>query len=203
MAIISSGSLVPDRSSPWRCSYPWRPSGPAGVPKPRQRRLPLLQPRPRRPPLKPPPPPLPNPPPCRPWPTRIAISILAVTPLPQDTFFPWLATSSGHLPFRPMWENLTTISPETGVSTILPQLAREWDVSPDASEYTFRLQEGVQMHNGWGEFTVKDVVLTIDQQMSDPLAGCKSPLKRFMGTDSMTEMIENGAPRLSTTTPSR
>ena len=117
---------------------------------------------------------------------------LAVTPLPQDTFFPWLATSSGHLPFRPMWENLTTISPETGVSTILPQLAREWDVSPDASEYTFYLQEGVQMHNGWGEFTVKDVVLTIDQQMSDPLAGCKSPLKRFMGTDSMTEMIENG-----------
>jgi len=117
---------------------------------------------------------------------------LAVTPLPQDTFFPWLATRSGHLPVRPMWENLTTISPETGVSTILPQLAREWDVSPDASEYTFYLQEGVQMHNGWGEFTVKDVVLTIDQQMSDPLAGCKSPLKRFMGTDSMTEMIENG-----------
>ena len=118
---------------------------------------------------------------------------LAVTPLPQDTFFPWLATSSGHLPFRPMWENLTTISPETGVSTILPQLAREWDVSPDASEYTFYLQEGVQMHNGWGEFTVKDVILTIDQQMSDPLAGCKAPLKRFMGTDSMTEMIDSGA----------
>ena len=118
---------------------------------------------------------------------------LAVTPLPQDTFFPWLATSSGHLPFRPMWENLTTISPDTGVSTILPQLARAWDVSPDAGEYTFYLQEGVQMHNGWGEFTVKDVVLTIDQQMSDPLAGCKSPLKRFMGTDSMTEMIDSGA----------
>ena len=118
---------------------------------------------------------------------------LAVTPLPQDTFFPWLATSSGHLPFRPMWENLTTISPETGVSTILPQLAREWDMSPDASEYTFYLQEGVEMHNGWGEFTVKDVILTIDQQMSDPLAGCKAPLKRFMGTDSMTEMIDAGA----------
>ncbi len=117
---------------------------------------------------------------------------LAVTPLPQDTFYPWLATSSGHLPFRPMWENLTTISPETGVSTILPQLAKEWDVSPDASEYTFRLQEGVELHHGWGEFTVKDVILTIDQQMSDPLAGCKAPLKRFMGTDSMTEMIANG-----------
>ncbi len=118
---------------------------------------------------------------------------LAVTPLPQDTYLPWLATSSGHLPFRPMWENLTTISPETGVATILPQLAREWDVSPDASEYTFYLQEGVELHHGWGEFTVKDVILTIDQQMSDPLAGCKAPLKRFMGTDSMTEMIDNGS----------
>ncbi len=117
---------------------------------------------------------------------------MAVTPLPQDTFYPWLATSSGHLVFRPMWENLTTISPETGVSTILPQLAREWDVSPDASEYTFRLQEGVEMHHGWGEFTVKDVILTVDQQMSDPLAGCKSPLKKFMGYDSMTEMIDAG-----------
>ncbi len=117
---------------------------------------------------------------------------LAVTPLPQDTYLPWLATSSGHLPFRPMWENLTTISPETGVSVILPQLAREWDVSPDASEYTFRLQEGVELHHGWGEFTVKDVVLTVDQQMSDPLAGCKAPLKRFMGYDSMTEMIDAG-----------
>ena len=117
---------------------------------------------------------------------------LAVTPLPQDTYLPWLATSSGHLPFRPMWENLTTISPDTGVSTILPQLDREWDVSPDAGEYTFYLQEGVQMHHGWGEFTVKDVILTIDQQMSDPLAGCKAPLKRFMGTDSASEMVANG-----------
>ncbi|CAI7998557.1 Heme-binding protein A [Geodia barretti] len=48
------------------------------------------------------------------------------------------------------------------------------------------------MHHGWGEFTVKDVILTLDQQMSNPLAGCKSPLKKFMGYDSMTEMIDSG-----------
>ena len=101
---------------------------------------------------------------------------LAVTPLPQDTFYPWLATSSGHLVFRPMWENLTTIDPKTGVSEVYPQLAREWEVSPDASEYTFRLQEGVQFHFGHGEFTVKDVIFTADQQMSDPLAGCKATI---------------------------
>ena len=117
---------------------------------------------------------------------------LAVTPLPQDTFYPWLATSSGHLVFRPIWENLTTIDPKTGVSEVYPQLAREWEVSPDASVYTFRLQEGVQFHFGHGEFTVDDVILTADQQMSDPLAGCKAHLSRFMGADSMTAMIENG-----------
>ena len=117
---------------------------------------------------------------------------MAVTPLPQDTFFPWLATSSGHLVFRPMWENLTTINPSTGVSVIEPQLASSWEVSPDASEYTFHLRKGVQLHFGYGEFNVDDVILTIDQQMSDPLAGCKAPLKRFMGADSMTEMIANG-----------
>ena len=117
---------------------------------------------------------------------------LVVTPLPQDTYLPWLATSGGQLPMRPMWENLTTISPETGVSTILPQLAREWEISPDASEYTFRLQEGIPFHFGWGEFTVQDVILTIDQQTSDPLAGCRAAITRFMGADSMTEMIANG-----------
>ena len=117
---------------------------------------------------------------------------LAVTPLPQDTFYPWLATSSGHLVFRPMWENLTTMSPETGVSEIHPQLARQWEMSPDASQYTFYLQEGVQFHFGHGEFTVDDVILTADQQMSDSLAGCKATLSRFMGADSMSEMIANG-----------
>ena len=117
---------------------------------------------------------------------------LVVTPFPQDTYYPWLATSGGHLPMRPMWENLTTIDPKTGVTEIYPQLARDWEISSDAREYTFRLQEGIPFHFGHGEFTVQDVILTIDQQASDPLAGCKAALTKFMGAASMTEMIANG-----------
>ena len=117
---------------------------------------------------------------------------LVVTPFPQDTYYPWLATSGGHLPIRPMWENLTTIDPKTGVTEIYPQLARDWEISADAREYTFKLQEGIPFHFGHGEFTVQDVILTIDQQASDPLAGCKAALTKFMGADSMTEMIANG-----------
>ena len=117
---------------------------------------------------------------------------LAITPLPQDTYLPWLATSSGHLVFRPMWENLATIDPATGVSQVYPQLATGWDISPDATEYTFRLRQNVPFHFGYGEFTVQDFIFTVDQQMSDPLAGCKVSLRAFMGADSMTEMIAMG-----------
>ncbi len=117
---------------------------------------------------------------------------LAITPLPQDTYLPWLATSSGHLVFRPMWENLTTIDPTMGVSQVYPQLATEWEISPDATEYTFRLRQGVPFHFGHGEFTVQDVIFTVDQQMSDPFAGCKVSMSAFMGADSMTEMIDMG-----------
>ena len=117
---------------------------------------------------------------------------LAVTPLPQDTYLPWLASQSGHLAFRPMWENLTTIDPETGVSEVYPQLAREWEISADATEYTFRLQEGIPFHFGHGEFTVKDFIMTVDQQMSEPIPGCRGPLRAFMDADSMTEMMEAG-----------
>ena len=118
---------------------------------------------------------------------------LAVTPIPQDTYLPWLASTSGHLVFRPMWENLTTIDPKTGVSTIYPQLATEWEINADATQYTFHLREGVPFHFGHGEFTVDDFIFTVDQQVSDPIAGCKAPMRSLMGTETMSEMVASGA----------
>ena len=118
---------------------------------------------------------------------------LAVTPIPQDTYLPWLASQSGHLVFRPMWENLTTIDPTTGVSTIYPQLATEWEINADATQYTFHLREGVPFHFGHGEFTVDDFIFTVDQQVSDPIAGCKAPMRSLMGTETMSEMVASGA----------
>ena len=118
---------------------------------------------------------------------------LAVTPIPQDTYLPWLASQSGHLVFRPMWENLTTIDPTTGVSTIYPQLATEWEINADATQYTFHLREGVPFHFGHGEFTVDDFIFTIDQQVSDPIAGCKAPMRSLMGAETMSEMVASGA----------
>ena len=117
---------------------------------------------------------------------------MAITPLPQDTYLPWLASQSGHLVFRPMWESLTTIDPRTGVAEVYPQLATDWEISADATEYTFNLRQDVPFHFGFGEFTVKDFTLTIDQQISEQLPGCRGPMRAFMGAESMTEMIDMG-----------
>ena len=118
---------------------------------------------------------------------------IVVTPLLQDSYYPWLMTSDGFLPLRPLAENPTTIAPRTGVSTVLPQLFTEWEMSSDALEFNFRIRKGVQFHFGWGEYTAKDFILSLDQSMrSDSISGCSSVLKAAMGTESATEMVEAG-----------
>ncbi len=118
---------------------------------------------------------------------------IVITPLLQDSYFPWLVTSDGFLPMRPTVENPTTIDPRTGVSTILPQLFTDWEMSADAMEFTFKIREGVQFHNGWGEYTVDDFIYSVDQSVrEDGLTGCRAILTTSMGTDSATEFMEAG-----------
>jgi ABC-type transport system substrate-binding protein len=118
---------------------------------------------------------------------------LAVTPLPQDTFLPWKASSSGHLPFRPIFENLTTIDPNTGPSKIYPQLATEWEMSPDAQTWTFHLRQGIPFHFDQGEFTAKDLIPTIDKAMEvGSLTGCRGSMSAMMGAESATQMMQQG-----------
>ena len=136
-----------------------------------------------------------------PQPTKAPVSTvssaslhMAVTPFPQDTFFPWLASQSGHLPFRPIVENPFTMFPETGVSVISPQLFTDWSLSADGKDYTFTLRKGVQMHFGMGEYTIDDFIGAVDMFMKADvdLTGCGSTFRAFMGSDTMAEMIDAG-----------
>jgi peptide/nickel transport system substrate-binding protein len=68
----------------------------------------------------------------------------------------WTIARPEHLQFDPFLETLLDIDPKTGEFT--PRLADKWQASPDLKEWTFWLHKGVQFHNGWGEFTAKDVV---------------------------------------------
>jgi ABC-type transport system substrate-binding protein len=118
---------------------------------------------------------------------------LAVTPLPQESFLPWLRTISGALSYQPIAEHLTTIDPRTGVTKVYPQLATEWQISPDAKTYTVRLRKGVPFHFGKGEFTVKDFIGSLDKAVSDDsITGCTGPLRAALGAKSSTEMQQKG-----------
>ena len=91
-------------------------------------------------------------------------------------------------------ESGVTIDPKTGVSKIFPQLFTDWDISADGRNYTFTIRKGVQFHFGWGEYTVKDFINSIDLYTTADvdLTGCGSTVKAFMGAGSATEMVEAG-----------
>ncbi|HHY15047.1 MAG TPA: ABC transporter substrate-binding protein [Firmicutes bacterium] len=69
-----------------------------------------------------------------------------------------------------IFEGLVTLDRNTG--EVLPQLAREYEISEDGTEVTFYLRRGVQWHDGT-EFTADDVVFTFDV-VYDPNVGSNS-----------------------------
>jgi ABC-type transport system substrate-binding protein len=68
----------------------------------------------------------------------------------------WTIARPEHLQYDPFLETLLEVDAKTGEFT--PRLAEKWQASPDSKEWTFWLRKGVQFHNGFGEFTAKDVV---------------------------------------------
>lgn len=51
-------------------------------------------------------------------------------------------------------------------NAIVPDLAREWEVSPDGTSYTFKLRDDVQWHKGYGAFTADDVKFSLERVLS-------------------------------------
>jgi ABC-type transport system substrate-binding protein len=85
----------------------------------------------------------------------------------------WTISRPEHLQFDPFLETLLDVDPKTG--EFVPRLAEKWQASPDLKEWTFFLRKGVQFHNGFGEFTAKDVAhshsLMLRQDTTATLAG--------------------------------
>ena len=90
--------------------------------------------------------------------TSAKVDRLRITmPLPpNETNLPWKSSAVGMLDKRVFYENLVEVEATTG--KYLPMLAHTWEMRPDGKAWTFWLNEGVQFHYGWGEFTSADVL---------------------------------------------
>ena len=80
--------------------------------------------------------------------------------------------------FAPVYEALVEEDPE---HNFVPMLATDWHMSPDGKTWTFNLRKGVQWHFGWGEFTAKDVVHTLQRHVrGDSLSVQVSLMKELL-----------------------
>ena len=60
----------------------------------------------------------------------------------------------------PVGETLFTFDSDRKLT---PMLAKAWDISADFLTWTFELEQGVQLHKGYGEMTSEDVVWSYNQ----------------------------------------
>src|SRR6266436_7872264 len=74
------------------------------------------------------------------------------------------ATIAAEGPMMGVFNNLVMYKqdvPQSGLQSIVPDLATEWSLDEDKSQLTFRLREGVRWHDG-KPFTARDVQCTWD-----------------------------------------
>ncbi len=90
---------------------------------------------------------------------KVETLVISVDPSAGETNLPWAGTVDHHQQMDLVMEVLVDIEPTTNVW--VPELAKSWELSADGTEWTFQLEEGVQWHNGWGEFTADDVFHSI------------------------------------------
>jgi len=99
--------------------------------------------------------------------------------LERESNDPHLITAVYQAQFLPMYDALVQYNEKTQYS---PMLSTRWEVSPDLKDWTFELRKGVQFHKGFGEFTAKDVLHTLQRHARE---GSLSPHKTFFATEAL------------------
>ena len=77
-----------------------------------------------------------------------------ITPI-DDTVVPWLGGIDFVYQHSPFMEYLVQLDSVT--SEWKPMLAKSWERNATGDVWTFELEQGVQFHRGFGEFTAEDV----------------------------------------------
>ena len=93
-----------------------------------------------------------------------------------------------------LYDTLTAFDAD---GTIVPNLAKSWDISDDGKEYTFHLQDGVTFHDGT-PLNADAVKFTFDRFMADETA---NPSKASMGPLASTDAIDDLTVKLTFDAP--
>ncbi len=106
--------------------------------------------------------PTPAPTPTEPAPAYVSETprlVYAIGAVANETNRPWAGSRQAYVQYEPMLENL--LAKDVNDGQIVPRLAESWSASEDLSTWNIKLREGVQFHDGWGEFTAADVMHTL------------------------------------------
>ena len=98
-----------------------------------------------------------------------------VIALPQwatETPFGWKSTAADRALWEGMFDNLLYIDPNT--MDLKPGLATEWSHSADFKTWTFKLRQGIQFHENWGELNAEDVKYSLEQNLRPDANGLQA-----------------------------
>ena len=120
---------------------------------------------------------------------KVETLVISVDPSAGETNLPWAGTVDHHQQMDLVMEVMVDIDPVTNVW--VPELAKSWQLSEDGTEWTFQLEEGVQFHNGWGEFTVDDVFHTVALYQRDDAILAYSTDWKQIDLDASTKISDH------------
>jgi peptide/nickel transport system substrate-binding protein len=107
--------------------------------------------------------------------------IVALSTFSEETMTPWGGSGQRKTYLDVVYEYLTYMEP--GTLETIPGLAESWEMSPDGTQWTFNLRQGVQFSGGYGEMTSEDVAYSIARLIrEDSRAGPASPMRRAIAS---------------------
>ncbi|MBM3133575.1 MAG: hypothetical protein FJZ95_11180, partial [Chloroflexi bacterium] len=132
-------------------------------------------------------------PPPTPSPTKVVPTGTLTVAVQTIAVRPWIGPfSQGETTEKPYWAPVYDyLVYDAGRDDFMPGLAQSWKISEDGKSITFKLRQGVQFHDNWGEMTSEDVKFTIDRVLNPDLSECRNCQTNF---GAIFDRVETNGP---------
>ncbi|MBM3133085.1 MAG: ABC transporter substrate-binding protein [Chloroflexi bacterium] len=135
----------------------------------------------------------PSPTGAQPSPTKVVPTGTLTMAVQTIAVRPWIGPfSMGETTEKPYWAPVFDfLVYDAGKDDYVPGLAESWKVAEDGMSITFKLRQGVQFHDGWGEMTSEDVRFTIETVLNPDVSQCSNCQTNF---GSIFDHVETNGP---------